>query len=62
MFEFMHISELTGGLQEEKGSMKAIVIKNFGEVELVEVKKPRIMDGYIRVKVAAVALSLSMIS
>lgn len=41
--------------------MKAIVIKEIGKVELVDVKKPRIKDNYVRVKTTAVALNWSMI-
>ena len=58
----MHISDFTGEYEEEEqGFMKAIVIKEIGKVELVDVKKPRIKDNYVRVKTAAVALNWSMI-
>jgi len=63
MFDFVHISDLTGDAsREDEGDMKAVVIRQHGKVELMDVKKPQVRDGYVRVKTIAAAVSSSMTS
>lgn len=59
MFDFVHISELTGELDEGSRNMKAIVVKGAGKAELLEVGKPRMRNDYILVKTVALAVNQS---
>ena len=57
MFDFVPISELTGGSGKENGDIRAVVLRGVGKAQLSEIKKQPMRNDYIRVKTVAVAVS-----
>lgn len=55
MFEFVHISELTG-INRMSGIMNAVVVKGNERAELAEVTVPLLRSEYIQVKTVAIAV------